>query len=166
MQKNSVYHFDKALKYYGLNKRDFAKKCKIPYDTVAGWKRGGHVPGYAFVLLKQLAFLKNPVTHSEKVKPLSKVAKKIMTTRLEKEIQVAFWGKAYSPHYVLKEVKKENVKFVKPFFENLYHKDILKLLNMKQLEKLLPVLAREFNAEKVLFWENVVKHYTQGKPYA
>ncbi len=166
MQKNSVYHFDKALKYYGLNKKDFAKKCKIPYDTVAGWKRGGHVPEYAFVLLKQLAFLENPVARSENVKHLSKVAKKIMTTRLEREIQAAFWGKAYSPLYVLKEVKKANVKFVKPFFENLYHKDILKLLSMKQLEKLLPVLEKEFNAEKVLFWENIVKHYTLGNRYA
>ena len=163
MQKNSDYHFDKALKYYGLSKKDFAKKCKIPYDTVAGWKRGGHVPEYAFVLLKQLAFLENPVTRSQKVKPLRKVA---MDAKLEKEIQVAFWGKAYSPDYVLKEVKKANVKFVKPFFENLYHKDILKLLNMKQLEKLLPILKREFKAEKVLFWENVVKHYTQGKWHA
>ena len=163
MQKNSVHHFDKALKYYGLNKKDFAQKCKIPYDTVAGWKRGGHVPEYAFVLLKQLAFLENPVTLNEKVQPLRKIA---IDTRLAKEIQVAFWGKVYSPEYVLKEVKKANVKFVKPFFENLYHKDILKLLNMKQLEKLLPVLKREFNAEKVLFWEHVVKHYSQGKTYA
>ena len=28
------------------------------------------------------------------------------------------------------------------------------------------ILKKEFNAEKVLFWENVVKHYTQGKQYA
>ena len=163
MQKNSVYHFDKALKHYGLNKKTFAKKCKIPYDTVAGWKRGGQVPAYAFVLLKQLAFLENPVTRNECVKPLSKAT---MDAKLEREIQVAFWGKAYAPDYVLKEVKKANAKFVKPFFENLYYKDILKLLNIKQLEKLLPVLKTEFNAEKVLFWENVVRHYRQGNLYA
>jgi len=36
MQNNSVHHFDKALKYHGLNKKEFATKCKIPYDTVAG----------------------------------------------------------------------------------------------------------------------------------
>jgi len=162
MQKNSVYHFDKALKHYGLNKKIFSKKCKIPYDTVAGWKRSGQVPTYVFVLLKQLAFLENLVTCNEKVRPLSKV---IIDTQLEKEIQVAFWGKDYAPDYVLKEVKKANVKFVKPFFENLYYKDILKLLNIKQLEKLLPVLKIEFNAEKVLFWENVVNHYTQGNLY-
>jgi len=163
MQKNSVYHFDKALKHYGLNKKDFAKKSKIPYDTVAGWKRGGHVPEYAFVLLKQLAFLEDSVTHAEMVKPVVKAS---MDAKLEKEIRVAFWGKDYSPLYVLKEVKKANVKFVKPFFENLYHKDILKLLNIKQLEKLLPILKAEFNSEKVLFWENVVRHYRQGKHHA
>ncbi len=163
MQENSVYHFDKALKYYGLSKRDFAKKCKIPYDTVTGWKRGGHVPEYAFVLLKQLAFLENHVSDNEKVRPLKKVA---IDARLAKEIQVAFWGKLYSPLYILTEVKKSNVKFLKPFFENLYYKDILKLLSIKHIEKLLPVLVKEFSAEKVLFWENVVKHYTQGSKYA
>jgi len=120
MQKNSNYHFGKALKYYGLNKKEFAKKCKIPYDTVAGWKRAGHVTEYAFVLLKQLAFLENAPT--VKTKPFTK---NMLTPKLEKEIQVAFWGKAYDASYVLKEVKKTNAKFVKPFFENLYYKDIL-----------------------------------------
>ncbi len=163
MQKNSVYHFDKALKYYGLTKREFSLKSKIAYDTVAGWKRGGHVPEYAFVLLKQLAFLKNATVYNEKVEPLKKI---IMNTRLEREMQVAFWGKEYSPLYILQEVKKANVKFVKPFFENLYHKDILILLSTKHIEKLLPLLKKEFNTEKVLFWENVVKHYRQGDLYA
>jgi len=158
MQKNSNYHFNKALKYYGFNKKEFAQKCKIPYDTVAGWKRGGHVPEYAFVLLKQLAFLENVTTL--KPKPLTKVT---LNTRLEKEIQVAFWGKAYDASYVLKEVKKANTKFVKPFFENLYYKDILKLLSIKQIEKLLPVLETQFKAEKILFWENVVKHFTADR---
>ncbi len=163
MQKNSHYHFDKALKYYGLNKKEFAQKCKIPYDTVAGWKRSGHVPEYAFVLLKQFAFLENSIPLKEKVKPPNKVA---LTSRLKREIQVAFWGQAYEPNYVLKEVKRANAKFVKPFFENIYYKDILKLLTIKQIKKLLPVLKREFKAEKGLFWENVVKHYTQGRVYA
>ena len=161
MQKNTHYHFDKALKYYGLNKKTFAKKSKIPYDTVAGWKRSGHVPEYAFVLLKQLAFLEN--AKAVKIKPFSKI---MLTPKLEREIQVAFWGKAYDANYVLKEVKRANAKFVKPFFENLYYKDILKLLSIKQIEKLLPFLEVEFKTEKVLFWENVVKHYTQGKVYA
>jgi len=161
MQKSTHYHFDKALKYHGLNKKEFAKKCKIPYDTVAGWKRAGHVPEYAFVLLKQLAFLENTTIH--KPKYLTKVT---INPKLEKEIQVAFWGKAYNTSYILKEVKRANTKFVKPFFENLYYKDILKLLSIKQIEKLLPVLEVEFKAEKVLFWKNVVKHYTQGKMYA
>ncbi len=161
MQKNSNYHFDKAIKYYGLNKKEFAKKCKIPYNTVVGWKRAGYVPEYAFVLLKQLAFLENLTT--VKIKPFEKT---VLTPKLEREIQVAFWGKSYDVSYVLKEVKNANVKFVKPFFENLYYKDILKLLNIKQIEKLLPLLEKEFKAEKVLFWKNVVSHYTQRKVYA
>jgi hypothetical protein len=161
MQKNTHDHFDKALKHYGFTKKEFAQKCKIPYNTVAGWKRAGHVPEYAFVLLKQLAFLEN--ARAVSTKPFTKT---ILTPKLEREIQVAFWGKVYDASYVLKEVKRANVKFVKPFFENLYYKDILKLLSIKQIEKLLPLLEVEFKAEKVLFWENVVKHYMQGKIYA
>lgn len=163
MRDLRVYHFDKALKYHGINKRDFAQKCKIPYDTVAGWKRSGHVPDYAFVLSKQLAFLENTCTQRRKAKPFIKVA---MDEKLRKEIQVAFWGKEYDPLHILKEVKRSNVKFVKPFFENLYYKDILKLLSIKNIKKLLPTLKQIFKEEKVLFWENVVKHYTEGVPYA
>ncbi len=163
MQKTRAQHFDKALKYYGLNKRDFAEKSKIPYDTVAGWKRSGNVPDYAFVLLKQLVFLGNHRTHFAKVTPLKTVH---IDDRLAKEIQVAFWGKDYEPFYVLKEVKAAKEKFVKPFFENLYYKDILKLLSIKNIEKLLPTLKELFKEEKVLFWENVVKHYRRGTQYA
>ena len=163
MQKTRAQHFDKALKYYGLNKRDFAEKSKIPYDTVAGWKRSGNVPEYAFVLLKQLIFLENHRTNFTKVKSIKTVS---MDTRLAKEIQVAFWGKNYEPFYVLKEVKSAKTKFVKPFFENLYYKDILKLLSIKNIEKLLPTLKELFKEEKVLFWENVVKHYKQGRQNA
>lgn len=162
MPKTRVQHFDHTLKYYGLNKRDFAEKSKIPYDTVAGWKRSANVPDYAFVLLKHLVFLENHRTRLLKVTPPKTVA---IDDRLAKEIQVAFWGKEYDPFYVLKEVKARKEKFVKPFFENLYYKDILKLLSIKNIEKLLPTLKKIFNEEKVLFWENIVKHYRQGTPY-
>ena len=53
---NKVAIFDKALKYQNITKKEFAQKSNIPYDTVAGWKRNGSVPDFAFVLLKKIAF--------------------------------------------------------------------------------------------------------------
>ena len=159
MQKTKAYHFDQALKYHGFNKREFSNKSKIAYDTVAGWKRSGNVPDYAFVLLKQLAFVHNPSAHQKQLTPIKHIT---MTNSLVKEIQVAFWGKNYAPAYILKEVKYGNEKFVKPFFENMYYKDILKLLTTKNIEKLLPVLKKLFKKETVQFWENVVKKYEEG----
>ncbi len=159
MRNTKAYHFDQALKYQGLNKREFANKSKIPYDTVAGWKRSGNVPDYAFVLLKQLAFVHNPSAHRKQLTPVKRIT---MTDRLAKEIQVAFWGKNYDPAYILKEVKRGNERFIKPFFENMYYKEILKLLTIKNIEKLLPVLKKLFKEETVLFWENVVRKYEKG----
>ena len=159
MQKTKAYHFDQALKYHGLNKREFATKSKIAYDTVAGWKRSGNVPDYAFVLLKQLAFVHNPSAHQKQLTPIKRIT---ITDKLVKEIQVAFWGKNYDPDYILKEVKRGNEKFVKPFFENIYYKDILKLIPTKNIEKLLPVLEKIFKKEVPLFWHNVVTKYERG----
>ena len=53
---NKVTIFDQALKYHNITKKEFAQKSNIPYDTVAGWKRNGSVPNFAFAL-----FLRNVV---------------------------------------------------------------------------------------------------------
>lgn len=85
-----------------------------------------------------------------------------LTEALKKEIQVAFWGKNYEVSYILKEVRKGNVTFVKPFFENVFYGDILKILPIKAIEKLIPVLNKLFKEETAMFWENVVKMYRNG----
>lgn len=59
-------------------------------------------------------------------------------------------------------MKRGNEKFIKPFFENMYYKEILKLLTIKNIEKLLPILKKLFKKETVLFWENVVGKYEKG----
>ena len=69
----------------------------------------------AFVLLKKIACTENPRRHQYKLKPTPIK----LTEKLEKEIQVAFWGKDYEVSYILKEVRKGNAKFVKPFFGNV-----------------------------------------------
>ena len=159
MNKEKAYLFDKALKYHGMTKKEFADKSEIPYDTVAGWKRSGNVPKYAFVLLKKIAFTENPGKHQIK---LTSPRRMKITNRLIKEIQVAFWGKNYQPTYILNEVKKGNPAFVKPFFENLFYGDILKLLPTEAIEKLLPTIDNLFKEQTATFWQNVVKMYNNG----
>lgn len=155
---DKVKLFNNALKYHNITKKEFAQKSNIPYDTVAGWKRNGSVPDFAFVLLKKIAFTENPRRHQMqlKAKPI------ILTEKLKKEIQVAFWGKNYEVSYILKEVRKGNPAFVQPFFENLFYGDVLKILPIKAIEKLLPTLEQISQAQTVLFWNNVVKMYRDG----
>lgn len=155
---NKVIFFDNALKYHHITKKEFAQKSDIPYDTVVGWKRNGSVPNFAFVLLKKIAFSENPRGHQLrlKVEPIQ------LTDNLKKEIQVAFWGKSYDVSYILKEVRRRNHAFVKPFFENLFYGDILKILPIKAIEKLLPTINELFREETALFWTNVVKMYRYG----
>ncbi|SFV50805.1 hypothetical protein MNB_SV-12-1080 [hydrothermal vent metagenome] len=155
---NKATIFDQALKYHNITKKEFAQKSNIPYDTVAGWKRNGSVPNFAFVLLKKIAFTENPRRHQIKLKqtPIK------LTEVLKKEIQVAFWGKNYEVSYILKEVRRGNHNFVKPFFENVFYGDILKILPIKAIEKLLPTIDELFKEETALFWRNVVKMYRNG----
>lgn len=155
MNKKKAQLFDNALKYHGMTKKEFALKSAIPYDTVAGWKRSGNVPNYAFVLLKKIAFSENPRRHQMRLIPQSIE----LTDRLKKEIQVAFWGKNYEVGYLLKEVRAGNPTFVQPFFENIFYGDILKILPIKAIEKLLPTMDKLFKKQIVLFWNNVVTMY-------
>jgi hypothetical protein len=155
---NKVKLFDNALKYHDITKKEFATQSAIPYDTVVGWKRNNSVPSFAFVLLKKIAFTQNPRQHQIKleIKPVK------LTEALKKEIQVAFWGKSYEVSYILKEVRKGNPTFVKPFFENIFYGDILKILPIKAIEKLLPTVNNVFKEETALFWKNVVNMYRYG----
>jgi len=155
---DKVKLFNSALKYHHITKKEFAQKSNIPYDTVAGWKRNNKVPDFAFVLLKKIAFTENPRGHQIhlKAQPVK------LTEKLQKEIQVAFWGKNYETDYILKEVRKGNPKFVKPFFENLFYGDILKILPIKAIDKLLPTIEELFQEQTVLFWRNTVKMYRDG----
>jgi len=155
---NKVKLFDNALKYHNITKKEFAQKSNIPYDTVAGWKRNGNVPDFAFVLLKKIAFTDNPRRHQLRLQPTTVE----LTDKLKKEIQVAFWGKNYEVSYILKEVRKGNARFVKPFFENIFYGDILKILPVKAIEKILPVIKEIFKEETALFWKNVIKMYRDG----
>jgi len=57
--KESYENFESLLRVKGINKKEFSKYSKIPYNTVVGWKKSGYVPSYAMVLLKNLPSSKN-----------------------------------------------------------------------------------------------------------
>ncbi len=46
--------FETMLHDKGMTKKDFSKYSKIPYYTVAGWKKSGKVPPYVMVLLTNM----------------------------------------------------------------------------------------------------------------
>lgn len=46
--------FEKMLTAKGISKKFFSKYAKIPYYTVAGWKKSGNVPAYVMVILKSM----------------------------------------------------------------------------------------------------------------
>ena len=54
--------FEKMLTAKGITKKVFSKYAKIPYYTVAGWKKSGNVPAYAMVILK-VSPLPRPLLH-------------------------------------------------------------------------------------------------------
>jgi len=46
--------FEALLQAKNISKKSFSIYAKIPYYTVAGWKKSGKVPAYAMVLLKSM----------------------------------------------------------------------------------------------------------------
>lgn len=50
--------FESMLHTKSISKKAFSYYAKIPYYTVAGWKKSGKVPAYAIVLLKSMPFPK------------------------------------------------------------------------------------------------------------
>lgn len=46
--------FESMLYEKGMTKRAFSEYAKIPYYTVAGWKKSGKVPPYVMVLLTHM----------------------------------------------------------------------------------------------------------------
>ena len=153
--RNKALLFDKALQYHHLTKKEFAKKSGIPYDTVAGWKKRGEVPKYAVVLLKKIVqeLQMGYIVHDNRIGTL--VGRKTIDPKLAKRIEAAFWGKDIEYNEIIRRVRKGNPAFVKPFFENLYFKDVIAVLGQKMIGKLLPVLDKQFDQHTTRFWSRV-----------
>lgn len=152
---NKAELFDKALAYHGLSKKEFAELSGIAYDTVAGWKKRGEVPDYAVVLLKKIAMEKHRGYPARAKRRERLKGAKVLEPRLAKRVEAAFWGKNAESDAIVRGVKRGDPAYVKPFFENLYYKDVLAVLGQKQIEKLLPVLDVAFDAKTATFWQQV-----------
>lgn len=48
--------FESMLHAKSISKKAFSHYAKIPYYTVAGWKKSGKIPAYAMVLLKSMPY--------------------------------------------------------------------------------------------------------------
>ena len=57
--------FEQLLRSRGMTKKAFSEYARIPYYTVAGWKKSGFVPGYAMVLLRHKPMAESTVSAGE-----------------------------------------------------------------------------------------------------
>ena len=115
--------FEKILTTKKVTKKAFSDYAKIPYYTVAGWKKSGTVPAYAMVIARDMVYRK---MLDEKAKQqMQRGLKDASTMELNllpkerKRIESAFWGTNYIAEEIVQEVLNGNVKFVKQFNENV-----------------------------------------------
>jgi len=153
--KTKAFLFDKALEYHHLTKKEFAEQSGIPYDTVAGWKKRGEAPKYAIVMLKKIAMERHR-GYTERQNGVGRyTGRRPIDPGLAKRIEAAFWGKNIGYGEIVRAVRRGDPAFVKPFFENLYFKDVLAVLGQKQIAKLMPVLEKQFDQKTIAFWNRV-----------
>ena len=114
--------FEKALTANGITKKAFARYAKIPYYTVAGWKKSGKVPAYAMVIVRDMSYRKR----------LDETAKQQMARRdkhgsfteidllpgEKKRIEAAFWGTNYTAEEIIHHVRNGDKKWLTRFSEN------------------------------------------------
>ena len=115
--------FEKILLVKGITKIAFSQYAKIPYDTVAGWKKVGTVPGYVMVIVKDMAYrqmldekAKNQMRRSQRREADLVID---LTIKEQKHIEAAFWGTNYTIGDIVENLQNGNEKFIKQFEENL-----------------------------------------------
>ena len=128
--------FETLLIKNNFKKKEFAEYSKIPYDTVAGWKKKGFVPPYAIVILKDMIYRKKLDKETEQtlkrnIQPVIN-QNHILTKTEENRLKSAFWGTNFTTEDILKGIKERNQKILKKIEENLplnLQKQILGKLN-------------------------------------
>ena len=128
--------FETLLIKNNFKKKEFAEYSKIPYDTVAGWKKKGIVPAYAMVILKDMIYRKKVDEETAQILKRNLqpqlIQNHILTKTEENRLKSAFWGTNFTTEDILKGIKERNQKILKKIEENLplnLQKQILGKLN-------------------------------------
>ena len=128
--------FETLLIKNNFKKKEFAQYSKIPYDTVAGWKKKGFVPPYAMVILKDMIYRKKLDEETEQTlkRNVQTIVNQnnILTKNEENRLKSVFWGTNFTTDDILKGIKERNQKILKKIEENLplnLQKQILGKLN-------------------------------------
>ncbi len=115
--------FEKTLRAKEITKKAFSEYAKIPYYTVAGWKKAGKVPTYAMVIARDMIYrkmlddkAKNQMKRS--LKNILHIVPDLLPTE-KKRIEAAFWGTNYTAEEIVQKVLDGDRKFIKQFNENV-----------------------------------------------
>lgn len=114
--------FEKLLANNNLKKSDFAEYSKIPYNTVAGWKKTNKVPPYAMVILKDMIYRKKLELQAEQDLRRSYVVSRanyLLTSNEEKKLKSVFWGTNYTIDDIASGIQNNSQNIIKRIKENL-----------------------------------------------
>ncbi len=118
--------FESLLHSKNISKKTFSHYAKIPYYTVAGWKKSGKVPAYAMVLLKSMPT------------PKTVTAKQLIDAGMPRAI---FWNNDLSkavPNdvFIVSTLKRAYNDFVIKHFIAFFGEDTVLAALMKHRDKL------------------------------
>lgn len=124
--------FKTMLHTKGMSKKAFSNYAKIPYYTVAGWKKSGKVPAYAIVLLKSIP------------SPKTVTAKQLIDAGVPRAI---FWNNDLSKAvpsdiFIISTLKRTYNDFVIKKFIEFFGEDSVLAALMKHKDKLSDKLIR------------------------
>ena len=125
-QKVDHQEFESILRTKSISKKAFSHYAKIPYYTVAGWKKSGKVPAYVMVLLKSMPT------------PKMVTAKQLIDAGMPRAI---FWNNDLSKAvasdiFIVSTLKRSYNDFVVKKFIDFFGVDILLAAIMKHRDKL------------------------------
>ena len=120
------HEFESLLHAKNISKKTFSNYAKIPYYTVAGWKKSGKVPEYAMVLLKNMP------------SPKTVTAKQLIAAGIPRAI---FWNNDLSKSvpndlFIISTLKRAYNDFVVQKFVEFFGEDTVLAALMKHRDKL------------------------------
>ena len=124
--KVNHHEFESLLHAKHISKKTFSLYAKIPYYTVAGWKKSGKVPAYAMVLLRSMP------------SPKTVTAKQLIEAGMPRAI---FWNNDLSkaiPNdiFIVATLKRAYNDFVVKHFIEFFGEDAVLAALMKHRDRL------------------------------